>query len=87
MVRYACVSTVLCGVFCVLLYTRDASMMAMRRAIEGKTPEEIKNLPKEKLEQPTSMEDFYIAIKKCSKSVSQADLEKYATWISEFGSV
>jgi katanin p60 ATPase-containing subunit A1 len=62
-------------------------MMAMRRAIEGKTPEEIKNLPKEKLEQPTSMEDFYIAIKKCSKSVSQADLEKYATWISEFGSV
>ena len=62
-------------------------MMAMRRAIEGKTPEEIKNLPKEKLEQPTSMEDFCTAIKKCSRSVSKADLEKYVKWMSEFGSV
>lgn len=62
-------------------------MMAMRRAIEGKTPEEIKNLPKDKLEQPTTMEDFHIAIKKCSKSVSQVDLEKYIKWMSEFGSV
>lgn len=62
-------------------------MMAMRRAIQGKTPEEIKNLPKDKLEQPTTMEDFHIAIKKCSKSVSQVDLEKYVKWMSEFGSV
>lgn len=62
-------------------------MMAMRRAIEGKTPEEIKNLPKDKLEQPTTMDDFHIAIKKCSKSVSQVDLEKYIKWMSEFGSV
>ena len=62
-------------------------MMAMRRAIEGKTHEEIKNLPKDKLEQPTSMEDFHIAVGKCSKSVSPADLEKYAKWMAEFGSV
>ena len=62
-------------------------MMAMRRAIEGKTPEEIKNLPKDKLEQPTSMEDFHIAIKKCSKSVSESDLERYTKWMSEYGSV
>ena len=62
-------------------------MMAMRRVIEGKTPDEIKSLPKEKLEQPTSMEDFYISIKKCSKSVSQADIDKYVKWMSEFGSV
>lgn len=62
-------------------------MMAMRRAIQGKTPEEIKNLPKDKLEQPTTMEDFHIAIKKCSKSVSQVDLEKYVKWMSEYGSV
>jgi katanin p60 ATPase-containing subunit A1 len=66
---------------------RDASMMAMRRAIEGKTPEEIKSLPKDKLEQPTSMEDFHVAIRKCSKSVSPADLERYTKWIAEFGSV
>ena len=62
-------------------------MMAMRRAIEGKTPEEIRSLPKHRLEQPTSMDDFQIAIKKCSKSVSVADVEKYAKWMTEFGSV
>ena len=62
-------------------------MMAMRHVIEGKTPEEIKNLPKEKLEQPTTMEDFRVALKKCSKSVSKADLEKYDKWMTEFGSV
>lgn len=62
-------------------------MMAMRRAIEGKTPDEIKNLPKDKLEQPTSMDDFNIAVSKCSKSVSESDLEKYAKWMSEYGSV
>ena len=62
-------------------------MMAMRRAIEGKTPEEIKSLPRDKLEQPTSMEDFSIAIGKCSKSVSPADLEKYTKWMADFGSI
>ena len=62
-------------------------MMAMRRLIEGKSPEEIKRLPKEQLELPTSMEDFRLALKKCSKSVSAADLEKYEKWMTEFGSV
>ena len=66
---------------------RDASMMAMRHAIEGKTPEEIRSLSKDKLEQPTSMEDFRVAIRKCSKSVSPADLAKYNKWMTEFGSV
>ena len=61
-------------------------MMAMRRAIKGKTPDEIKNLPKDKLDQPTSMEDFCISIQKCSKSVSISDLEKYSKWMAEFGS-
>ena len=69
------------------ILSRDAAMMAMRSVIEGKTPEEIKNLPKEKLEQPTTMEDFHMALKKCSKSVSQDDLDKYNKWMSEFGSV
>lgn len=76
-----------CLPLCDDIFCRDASMMAMRRAIQGKTPEEIKNLPKDKLEQPTTMEDFHIAIKKCSKSVSQVDLEKYVKWMSEYGSV
>ena len=66
---------------------RDASMMAMRRLIEGKSPDEIKNLAAKELELPTTMDDFLSALKKCSKSVSASDLEKYEKWMAEFGSV
>lgn len=62
-------------------------MMAMRRLIEGKRPDEIKSLAKEELELPTTYDDFLSALKKCSKSVSTSDLEKYVTWMGEFGSV
>ncbi|XP_051539429.1 katanin p60 ATPase-containing subunit A-like 1 [Myxocyprinus asiaticus] len=66
---------------------RDASMMAMRRRIQGLTPEEIRALSKDELQMPVTMEDFELALKKISKSVSAADLEKYESWMSEFGSV
>uniref|UniRef100_A0A672MFX4 Katanin catalytic subunit A1 like 1 n=1 Tax=Sinocyclocheilus grahami TaxID=75366 RepID=A0A672MFX4_SINGR len=66
---------------------RDASMMAMRRRIQGLSPEEIRALSKDELQMPVTMEDFELALKKISKSVSAADLEKYETWMSEFGSV
>ncbi|TRZ01340.1 hypothetical protein DNTS_001207 [Danionella cerebrum] len=65
---------------------RDASLMAMRRRIEGLTPEEIRKLSKDEMHMPTTMEDFETALKKVSKSVSAADLEKYEKWITEFGS-
>lgn len=65
---------------------RDASLMAMRRRIEGLTPEEIRNLSRDEMHMPTTMEDFEAALKKVSKSVSAADLEKYEKWIEEFGS-
>uniref|UniRef100_A0A8B9RF12 Katanin p60 ATPase-containing subunit A1 n=1 Tax=Astyanax mexicanus TaxID=7994 RepID=A0A8B9RF12_ASTMX len=65
---------------------RDASLMAMRRRIEGLTPEEIRNISREEMHMPTTMEDFETALKKVSKSVSAADLEKYEKWIAEFGS-
>lgn len=66
---------------------RDAAMMSMRRRIEGLKPEEIRNIPKEELMAPTTMDDFNIATKHVSKTVSNADLEKYEKWMSEFGSV
>ncbi|XP_033864309.2 katanin p60 ATPase-containing subunit A-like 1 isoform X1 [Acipenser ruthenus] len=66
---------------------RDASMMAMRRRIQGLTPEEIRALSKDELQMPVTMEDFELALKKISKSVSAADLEKYELWMTEFGSV
>uniref|UniRef100_A0A671NUE0 Katanin p60 ATPase-containing subunit A1 n=1 Tax=Sinocyclocheilus anshuiensis TaxID=1608454 RepID=A0A671NUE0_9TELE len=65
---------------------RDASLMAMRRRIEGLSPEEIRNLSKDEMHMPTTMEDFETALTKVSKSVCAADLEKYDKWIAEFGS-
>ncbi|XP_068198805.1 katanin p60 ATPase-containing subunit A1 [Antennarius striatus] len=65
---------------------RDASLMAMRRRIEGLTPEEIRNISRDEMHMPTTMDDFESALKKVSKSVSAADLEKYEKWIEEFGS-
>ncbi|MEE6472545.1 hypothetical protein FKM82_009647 [Ascaphus truei] len=65
---------------------RDASMMAMRRRIQGLTPEQIRALSKEELQMPVTMTDFELALKKVSKSVSAADLEKYEKWMTEFGS-
>ncbi|KAJ8275544.1 hypothetical protein COCON_G00072960 [Conger conger] len=66
---------------------RDASMMAMRRRIQGLSPEEIRALSKEELQMPVTMEDFELTLTKISKSVSAADLEKYESWMAEFGSV
>lgn len=62
-------------------------MMSFRRRITGLTPEEIRNVPKEELQLPTTNEDFEAAIKKVNKSVSRDDLEKYVKWMDEFGSV
>ncbi|KAL3882687.1 hypothetical protein ACJMK2_029001 [Sinanodonta woodiana] len=66
---------------------RDAAMMSFRRRIQGLGPEEIRNIPKEELNVPMSMEDFMEAMKKVNKSVSKDDLERYVKWMNEFGSV
>ncbi|XP_065837784.1 katanin p60 ATPase-containing subunit A-like 1 [Oscarella lobularis] len=66
---------------------RDASMMAMRRRIDGLSPEEIRQIPKEELELPVSAKDFEVALKKVSKSVSADDIKKYKDWMAEYGSV
>jgi len=64
---------------------RDASMMSMRRRIKGLRPEEIKNIPKDELEAPVTLEDFNIAISKIQRSVSQADIKKFDQWMEEYG--
>ena len=66
---------------------RDAAMMSFRRRIMGLRPDEIRNIPKEELMQPTTMEDFLEAMKKVNKSVSKEDIEKYLKWMDEYGSV
>jgi katanin p60 ATPase-containing subunit A1 len=65
---------------------RDASMMGMRRKIEGLSIEEIQALPKDELNLPAKMIDFLEVLKKVSPSVSKNDLIKYEQWMSEFGS-
>ncbi|XP_041983159.1 katanin p60 ATPase-containing subunit A-like 1 isoform X2 [Aricia agestis] len=65
---------------------RDASMMSMRRKIAGLKPEQIKQLAKEELDLPVTRQDFLEALAKCNKSVSKGDIQKYLSWMEEFGS-
>lgn len=41
----------------------------------------------DELNMPATMDDFRLAIKKVSKSVSNDDLKKYEAWMTEFGSI
>ncbi len=41
---------------------RDASMMSMRRMIKGKSPEEIREMRREDLDRPVSIQDYEEAI-------------------------
>lgn len=61
-------------------------MMSMRRRIAGLRPDQIRQLAKEELDLPVTMEDFKEAVEKCNKSVSADDLERYDRWMREFGS-
>ena len=65
---------------------RDASMMGMRRKIEGMTIEDIQKLSKDELNIPAKMQDFLEVLKRVSPSVCKADLEKYEKWMQDFGS-
>ena len=65
---------------------RDASMMGMRRKIDGLSIEQIQLIPKELLNIATKMEDFEQVLLRVKPSVCKSELEKYENWIKEFGS-
>ena len=67
---------------------REAAMMPLRRKLKasGIKLDEIDQLRKE-IDVPVSMADFDQALKNTSKSVSQANLDFYAQWMKQFGSV
>ena len=67
-------------------FCRDAALMSMRKAIKGKTPAEIKELSKEDIEKPVTMEDFTTAIKRCTRSVELEDVARHEKWIQQYGS-
>ena len=64
---------------------KEASMMPMRRAIKGRSSDEIRSLNTVVSNLPILMEDFEEALSCVSKSVSAADIKKYEKWIQEFG--
>ncbi|VVC98828.1 unnamed protein product, partial [Leptidea sinapis] len=64
---------------------RDAAMMTMRRKISGKSPEQIRRLKRSELEAPVSMLDLESAADKTKRTVTQADVTRYNTWIQKYG--
>lgn len=60
--------------------------MAMRRKIVGKTPAEIRLIKREEVDLPVTAEDFREAISKTRKSVSEADVKNFESWMAEYGS-
>eukprot|EP01027_Heterolobosea_sp_BB2_P014886 GEZU01021352.1.p1 GENE.GEZU01021352.1~~GEZU01021352.1.p1 ORF type:complete len:207 (+),score=50.63 GEZU01021352.1:577-1197(+) len=64
---------------------RDACMAPMRKLIQGKSAEEIKNIPKEELNIPITLEDFQDSLRKVQKSVGNVD--RFAEWSQEFAAI
>ena len=68
------------------LACRDASMMPMRRMVEGKSPMEIVELQQQgALEGEVSMDDFVSALSRTSPSTSAAEQAQYERWDEEYG--
>ena len=68
------------------LVCRDASMMPMRRAVEGKTPQEIVELHAEgALEAAVSAADFGVALQHTQPSVTPEETAAYAAFNREHG--
>eukprot|EP00697_Spironema_sp_BW2_P009806 gnl/Spiro4/24821_TR12339_c0_g1_i1.p1 gnl/Spiro4/24821_TR12339_c0_g1~~gnl/Spiro4/24821_TR12339_c0_g1_i1.p1 ORF type:complete len:610 (-),score=128.62 gnl/Spiro4/24821_TR12339_c0_g1_i1:105-1934(-) len=66
--------------------SRDAAMASMRSRIKGKTPEEIKNMSRDEVEQPITQQDFEVALSKIRSAVGGSEVERYIKWMNEFGS-
>ena len=68
------------------LVCRDASLMTMRKAVEGRTPDEIVALQAAgQLEGEVSSDDFAEALRRTAPSVAAEELGRFASWDEEFG--
>lgn len=61
-------------------------MMAMRRLISGRTPQQIKQIRREDADQPITLKDFQDALLRTKKSVSADDVARFEKWMEEYGS-
>jgi katanin p60 ATPase-containing subunit A1 len=65
---------------------RDAAFMAMRKRIEGLSSDELRKINVQEMDLPVTMGDFTDALSKINSSVNKDDINKYQSWMSEFGS-
>ncbi|XP_012161962.1 katanin p60 ATPase-containing subunit A1 isoform X1 [Ceratitis capitata] len=65
---------------------RDAAMMAMRRLIAGRSPAEIKDIRREDIDQPITVQDFQDAMERTKQSVSLDDVTRFEKWMEVYGS-
>ena len=65
---------------------RDAAMMPMRRQIFGRSPEEIRQIRREEIDLPITLQDFQDAMQRTKKSVSADDVLRFEKWMEEYGS-
>src|SRR3990167_9531676 len=64
---------------------RDASMMSMRKRINGLSVDEIKNLTYEEMDLPVTRADFMDAVTNVAKSVNADQIVLHENWMQEFG--
>ncbi|XP_017465816.1 PREDICTED: katanin p60 ATPase-containing subunit A1 isoform X1 [Rhagoletis zephyria] len=65
---------------------RDAAMMAMRRLIAGRSPSEIKEIRREDIDQPITLQDFQEAMERTKQSVTADDVSRFEKWMEVYGS-
>ncbi|KAI5724162.1 hypothetical protein M8J76_016260 [Diaphorina citri] len=70
----------------IVVVCRDAAFMAMRAAIRGKSVPQIQAIPMAQLKRPVTKADFEMAIAKCRKTVTAADIRQFEEWNEKFGS-
>lgn len=61
-------------------------MMAMRRLIIGRSPSEIKEIRREDIDQPITIQDFKDAMERTKQSVSLDDVARFEKWMEVYGS-
>eukprot|EP01117_Protostelium_nocturnum_P015562 TRINITY_DN6052_c0_g3_i3.p1 TRINITY_DN6052_c0_g3~~TRINITY_DN6052_c0_g3_i3.p1 ORF type:complete len:423 (+),score=167.36 TRINITY_DN6052_c0_g3_i3:626-1894(+) len=64
---------------------RDASFMSMRRRINGLGLDAIRNLKKEEIDAPMTLEDFQLSMSKINSSVGETVIKQHSDWSEKFG--
>ncbi|KAH8079132.1 microtubule-severing ATPase [Aureococcus anophagefferens] len=69
----------------VVLACREASMMPMRRLIDGVDPADLAAVAADLDNEPVSLADFSAAFASTKPSITPADVDKHLAWAARFG--